>query len=747
METWRKTSCVFCAQNCGLEVLVEHNRIVKVRPDRDNPRSRGYACRKGMHIAHYEHHAQRLTRPLKRVGTSFEEISWDHALEEIAVRLKTILEEFGPRSLAYMGGGGQGCHFEAAFGVALLRALGSRYHYNAMAQELTGMFWVNGRCFGKQYMHTIPDDQGADMLLAIGWNGWMSHQMPRARRVLADWAQDPHKLLVVIDPRRSETARKADIHLAIRPGTDALLTGAMIAIILQEGWHDSKYLSEHVHGFEEIRTWFEQFDVKSALRVCELDHDAVREVCRLFATRVSCLHSDLGVLMNRHSTVTSYLEVILLAICGRIGVPGGNVFPGTIMPLGSHSDERDANTWHSLATRFPAVMGYFPPNVMPEEILAEGPDRLRAVLVSGSNPLRSYADTSAYEDAFKRLDLLVTIDVALSETALLSHYVLPACSAYEKWDGSFFAWTFPEVYFQMRRPVVESEGDCLEEGRIFTGLAERLGVIREIPQTLYDAAKKDRTAFGIELLTFVQHEPRAMRLMPFVLAKTLGPEIGSTHLAALWGLLQTVPKAFRENAARAGFDPGMVMGEQILRAIMDHPEGLWVGRCDPPGNMKALQTEDGRIHLFIPELAEWVQGIEAKREEQALQPDEDFPLVLMAGLHMDKNANTLIRNPAWNEGLRACTLTMHPNDANTLGLHDGQMVRVTTEAGSVEIELEVTDSARPGHVVIPHGFGLSYEGKAYGANVNRLTKNTHRDRLVGTPLHRYVPCRVAPLQG
>ena len=203
----------------------------------------------------------------------------------------------------------------------------------------------------------------------------MSHQIPQTRRVLTEFSRNPNKLLVVIDPRRSETAERADIHLAIRPGTDALLTRAMIAIILQEGWQNQDYIDKYVNGFELIKPWFQDFDTRSAVEFCELDYEQVREVCRLIATRKTSMHPDLGIFMNRHSTLTSYLHMILLAICGRWFVRGGNVLPGWLMPLGSHSDERDPKAWRTLATNFPAVLGSYPPNVMPEEIMSDHPER------------------------------------------------------------------------------------------------------------------------------------------------------------------------------------------------------------------------------------------------------------------------------------------------------------------------------------------------------------------------------------
>jgi anaerobic selenocysteine-containing dehydrogenase len=446
--------------------------------------------------------------------------------------------------------------------------------------------------------------------------------------------------------------------------------------------------------------------------------------------------------MNRHSTATSCLEIILLAVCGNIGVPGGNIFPGAVMPLGSHSDETRPGTWRTMATGFPAIMGVFPPNVMPEEIMSGHPERLRAVLCAGANPLRSYADTTAYEKAFAKLDLLVTCELSMTETARLSHYVLPARSGYESWDASFFAWTFPGIYFQMRPPVLPPEGKRLELAQIFTLLADRLGLTPAIPAYLEEAAAKDRRAFGKALMRYVSEEPRAGDMMPFVLAGTLGKELGSANLAALWGMLQTMPAAFRENAARAGFSPGPSLGEELFQAVLDHPEGLWVGECDPHRNLDLLQTEDKKLHIDYPEVRDWIEGITPEAEDKALAEKSEWPFILVAGRHMDMNANTLMRNPDWNRGKRACTLAMHPEDAERAGLKDGRMVRVVTEAGEETLELEVTRATRPGMVIIPHGFGLEYDGRVYGANVNRLTSAAHRDPLAGTPLHRYVPCRV-----
>ena len=774
-STWQKTGCVLCAQNCGLEVQLSDNRIVRVRPDKDNPRSRGYACRKGMKIAHYQHHRDRLATPLKKTDRGFVAISWEQATAEIGERLKSIVASHGPRSFAYLGGGGQGCHFEAAFGLSLLRGLGSHYHYNALAQELTGYFWVCGRMLGRQNRFPIADEERAEMLLAVGWNGMVSHQMPRAPLVLKEFAANPAKKLVVVDPRRSETARMANLHLALRPGCDALFWRVVIALLLEKRLIDEVRVEETCSGFESIRPWFVDCDIDAALAVCEVGRAEVEILVDDLATRRWCLHFDLGIHMNRHSTLAAYLLMLLAALCGRIGAPGGQVVPGALMPIGSHSDERKPGSWRTVTSGFPAITGVFPPNVLPEEITGDHPQRVRALLCSGANPLRSYADTSAYQQAFANLELLVVIELAMTETAELADYVLPATSGYEGYNGTFFSWNFPEIYFQLRRPLLHPEGEAKEGGEIVTALAKAAGLLPELPPWLYQAAERGYDHFAAALVSYLAKHRQARKVLPLILAETLGRAVGSAHLAALWGLIFAMPEEARKNAARAGFAeaspwraifsrhglsalvaslrhqslaPLLLLGgkaaqsRQLFQAILDNPQGLSIGRVGETDPGQHLRQPDRKIQLHIEELASWMEEITPEREAAALAAPAEFPLILQAGRHTPENANTIMRDPAWNQGRRACTLTIHGEDAAPLGIGDGEMVRVTSEHGSITLPAEISDHTRPGQVLIPHGFGLKYQGVIDGAGVNQLTASAWRDRLAATPYHKYVFCRV-----
>jgi anaerobic selenocysteine-containing dehydrogenase len=278
-------------------------------------------------------------------------------------------------------------------------------------------------------------------------------------------------------------------------------------------------------------------------------------------------------------------------------------------------------------------------------------------------------------------------------------------------------------------------------------LAERLGLIPEIPEAVRKAAEGERAAFGAVLMKWLEEKPKAKAVLPFILAQTLGEKLGSANLAALWGILMTSPRGFQENAARAGFAPGPQQGEEIFQALLDNPQGVVIGRCDRTANLAGLKYPDGRLNVLVPEMEEWVLSIEPESEEESLRLPEGYSLILNAGRHMDLNANTLMRDPAWNKGRRACTLAMNSGEAQALGLADGARVRVVTRTGQAELELEHDPSVREGTVIIPHGFGLDHEGRTYGVNVNRLTSGGHRDRLAGTPLHRYVPCRVEAVNG
>ena len=773
--SWHKTTCVLCELNCGLKVQVKNNQISAVQPDDNHPISKGYICRKGLHIADHQNHKDRLTHPLKKTSKGFERITWNQALSEISAKLKQIISDNSPKAFAFMGGMSKGCHIDSIFGKAFLNMIGSPFHYHSIAQESTAFHWISGQMLGRQESPPIPDTNNADMILAVGWDGVESHQMVRAPIILKAFASHPDKILAVIDHRVTNTAKMAGVHICIKPGTDALFAKTLIAIILQENWENSSYIRSNVTGFDIIRPWFTKWDITGALKVCGINMADSYVLCHELSTRKWCLKIGKGALMNRHSTITTYLYMILAAICGRLCTIGGNLIPGYIYPMVDQEDGM-TKTQKTSYLECQSIGNIFPPNILPQEINNLNSDRIRSLLICASNPIRSYADTQAFEKAFNKLELTTVIDIALTETSEMADYVLPACSAYESWDTVFYPFTFPDIFLQLRKPVIQPTEHARECGTIITQLAEEMDFLPKMSKSLLQASEKDRFDFLLNLLAFSKNVSKSESLLPFVLSKTIGKSMNSSHLAALWGVLHTQNATFRKLAETAGFEkasafastfslkkifavsksifmnfnlmplaglfPEVKQSESIFQALFENPEGICIGKMNYNDNIEEIQTSDGYINLIIPELSNWLQSIKPEIEKIRLKRSQQFPMILIAGCSAKTNAHTQIRKPDWNKGLRYCTVKMHPRDAKKQCLDDGQMVSVITKSGEITLELEISTSTQEGQVIIPHGSGLKYQGRTYGENVNYLTDHQNRDSFSGIPLHQYVPCRI-----
>lgn len=386
MSNWQKTSCTLCSSTCGLEVQVENNRIVRVRGDEDNPRSKGYCCRKGRSIQYFQHQKDRNLYPLKRVGDNeFIRISWDQALTEICERLRKIVDEHGPRAFACQGLGGFLGQLHTVMAKVFMGGIGSQLHFRALAAELTGYYWSCGVITGNQTFIMHPDEEESEVFLVSGWNPYVSHNMINGKRVIREFSEDPNRTLVVIDPRRSETARMADIHLAIRPGTDAVLWRAMVALLIQEGWQNWDYINKYISDYDQILPWFQNVDVKKYVEFCDLDYEQVYELTHMLATKKSSYHSDLGVICGRHSTVVTHLQNIFWALTGQIFTPGGIVYNNFLIP-GGNSKYKDPKVWHTTETNFPQLFGLYPTAILCREIDNDNPERIRALFCCNSNP-------------------------------------------------------------------------------------------------------------------------------------------------------------------------------------------------------------------------------------------------------------------------------------------------------------------------------------------------------------------------
>jgi anaerobic selenocysteine-containing dehydrogenase len=307
---YQPTACILCSRNCGIEVEVRGREISKVRGDKMHPISEGYLCQKAQRLNFYQNHEDRLTSPLRRrEDGAFEEISWETAVEEIAAKIVSLRDTHGGHSLAFFGGGGQGNHLGGPYSKGLRTAMRTQNYYNALAQEKTGGFWVDGRLYGRQNCHPTEDIENAEVVLFIGTNPWQSHGIRNAREVLHEIRKDPARKMIVIDPRKTETAKMADIHLQLKPGTDAFLMAAILAVIINENRQASDFIAQRTVGFEAVRDALLKVPIEAYAKRAGIELEAVREVARLISGASSCaVRTDLGIEQTLNSTLNSYLR-------------------------------------------------------------------------------------------------------------------------------------------------------------------------------------------------------------------------------------------------------------------------------------------------------------------------------------------------------------------------------------------------------------------------------------------------------
>ncbi len=766
------TACVLCSSACGLRVDVEDGRIVKVRPDKSNPSTEGYACNKAASIPHYVNHDQRVTDPLKRQPDgSFEKISWDQAIAEIAEKLSALREEHGPRAISLVGIGGQANHMDAAYGLGFLTGTGSRRWFNAFAQEKTQNPLVESWMMkGSPSVLLHADSEHCETLLVLGTNARISNRGHNANETLKAIISDPARTYMVVDPRETETSKGADVHVRIRPGGDVYFLTAMAALLVQRDLMDQGFLKKWVRDTGDLFRALKAVDVAEMARRCGVEASVIEDVTNRFvATKRSAILWDLGIEQNRYSTLNAYLIRVILALTGNLGQKGGNVFLQSVGPRASGTPSEKPE--RALVSDIEAIralgdIGMFSPSLFPEEVLNDDPERIRAVIVEGANPMLTFSDTPRWREAFDQLDLKVVIEPAMTETAQAADYVLPTPVGYEKWEICAFPHKHPEIAAQLRPPVVPAPDNALPEPEIYARLAEAMHLFGKPPWLLRKlgaraTTPKGRTLFTIAtMLTTLRFAPNQTAIQNraiFWTYRTLGKTFADPSLAAVWwiGMAHALT---RRKAVIAALGPAFkrrspfALGAELFRLLLAHPEGVIIAHPREDTHLRDnIGFKDKRVRLSVkPMLAELERALADRFE-----PDPRYPLVLSAGIRTRWTANAIQRDPTWRRGKGPhCPLRLHPSDAARLGVAEGATVRLSTPIVSAELPAVIDEKLRPGHVTVPNGFGIVYDDgqgmpgghgggvRVDGVNLNELTAANDRDPFTGCPNHKHVACKV-----
>lgn len=747
-KVWHKTACVLCSNNCGVEVRLDDRTITRVRGNKAHVSSKGYTCEKALRINHYQNARGRLTAPMKRLedGT-YVEVDWDTAIAEIAAAFQRVAAERGADKMMYYGGGGQGNHLGGAYGSAARKALGMTRRSNALAQEKTGEAWVEGRMFGA---HTHGEFHEAEVSIFLGKNPWHSHGFDETRRVLKEIASDDSRSMVVIDPRRTETADLADFWLPVRPGTDAFLLAALGGVLVEEKLIANDWLKTNAVGVDDVVATFASVPIADYATRCGVDEERIRTVARrLAAAKSISVYEDLGIEMAPHSTLVSYLQRAIWVLLGSFGKPGAMTAHTTMASLFNYGATGSEPT--DPVTGGYIISGLVPCNEIADGILSDSPERTRALLIESANPVHSLAESEKFRRAMRAVDFSVVIDVAMTETAQEADYVLPAASQYEKVETTFFNMSFPENRFCLRPPILAPLEGALPEPEIYSRLVQELGMVTdEDLAPLRAAAEQGIDAFSAAFMEAAMNKPDLASVGAVVLYETLGKTLpaGMEGAAALWFSAQQIAMRYPEEVKAAGHEgEGPELGNALFDAMISSPDGVMFTKHDYSQAFDLLKTPDQKINVAIPEM---LQAIAELPDAVTDYTTDEFPYVLSAGERRSFTANTIMRDPSWRKRDPEGALRLSPGDASVLGVQDGDRLRVTTPGGTAVAVVEVNETMMDGHIALPNGLGLGYSPaggnpELTGVAPNELTTTDWCDPIAGTPWHKHVPAKLEPV--
>jgi anaerobic selenocysteine-containing dehydrogenase len=737
MTTTRLRTCPLCEATCGLVFELEDHRIVRVTGDDQHPLSQGYLCPKGAAFGELDADPDRLTQPRIRSGDDWRDVDWDEAFAFIDDRLRHVDDTHGRESVAlYLGNPNVHTLAGQLYTRPFRQALRPGVFVTASTVDQMPKHRSCGEMFGDPAAIPVPDIDRTDFLLIIGADPMMSNgsvwtvpDIPGRLRAL----RKRGGRVVVVDPRRSRTAARADLHLPIRPTTDAVLLAAMVTVLFDERLVDLGDLTPHVEGVDEVREALAWATPDVAAATCGIEAAQIRSLARdLAAAEHAVVYGRLGTTTTPYGTVASWLVDVLNVLTGNLDRPGGAMFPRPWHEDRSGRPPARFGRFHSRVGNHPEVLGEFPVAALAEEITTPGDGQVRALFCVAGNPVLSTPDGPVLDAALGELDLMVAVDPYVTATSRRAHVILPPPPPrYSGHADLAFSGLAVRNVLQYTPPVVPLPADRPSEEAILLRLA---AIAQGAGPSVDVEAVDDLVAAGLAGQLASRPTARTGDREAQELLAAVAPRRGAERLIDL--LLRSGPygDAF-------GDDPD---GWSLDR-LAQHPHGVDLGALEPrvPG---VLTTASGRIELAPPAILADVPRLQALPD--AVPADA---LLLIGRRHLRTN-NSWGQNVPSLRGTRdMCVLHLHPDDAVAAGVKDGQDVRVSSSTGQVVVPVEVTDDIRPGVVSLPHGFGHDLEGielavasSRPGANVNRLVGRSTLDPLSGTSGLSGVPVEVAP---
>ncbi|WP_148861540.1 molybdopterin-dependent oxidoreductase [Marinobacter fonticola] len=734
-------TCHLCEAMCGVAIEVTEGKIASVKGDADDPFSRGHICPKAVALQDLHNDPDRLTRPLLRTGNGWEETDWNTALDFVAERLHRIRSEYGLNAVGtYQGNPNVHNHGAMLGGLPLLRALGTQNRFSATSNDQLPHMLANLEMFGHQVLFPIPDIDHTDLMICIGANPMASNgslmSVPDFRGRLKALQSRGGKL-VVIDPRRTETAQQADDFHFIRPGSDALLLMGMVYTLFEEHLVDLGAAQQWTRDLDLVRLACAAYPPDAVSNHTGIEATTIRVLARRLATTPrAVLYGRMGTSTQSFGGLSTWLIYLLNILTGKLDTTGGLMFTQPaidLVALGALSGQKGHfGKRRSRVKGLPEFAGEYPANAMADEILTPGDGQIRAFVTIAGNPVLSSPNGTRLEKALEQLDFMVSVDYYLNETTRHADVILPPTHALERshYDLIFNMMAVRNVA-KFSDALFQPAADAKHDWQILLELAHRL----------------ERLNKGGRLGLRQEWGWRAF--------KKLGPD------TLLDLALRTGPYGQPVGAVRPALQPAVDLFEAVLpdrhplrhltrlspldRRWRDLPKGLSLAKLreNPHGiDLGALRpslpdrlyTRDGKINLaprrYLDDLTRLHAFLRGK-------PPQD--LLLIGRRHVRSNNSWMHNSQRLVKGKSRCTLMIHPDDAHRAGLTGGDEAQVTTEAGKIVVPVEITADIMPGVVSIPHGWGHTRDGTVQkvaeahaGASINDVIRDDQVDPVSGT---------------
>jgi len=694
-------TCNLCEAMCGIEIKYDDDKVLSIKGDKEDPFSQGYICPKATALQDLHEDPDRLRQPVERTADGWKEISWTDALDKVAAGIQSVQQQYGQNAFGVYLGNPNVHNLGGMLTIKhLLHSLKTRSRFSATSIDQLPHHIVSMHLFGHMLRIPVPDVNRTQYMLIIGGNPLASNgsimTAPNMRQKLKDIKARDGKV-VVIDPRRTETADIASEHHFIRPATDVLLLLAMLNEIYLQGYAKENKATVLAPEIDRIASFAKEYTAESVASITGISAVEIKRLVKEFCEAESSVcYGRMGISVQEFGLLSQYLSMVINIVTGRLDEVGGLMFPNPAVDVVNNSGPGYLGKRHSRVSNLPDFNGEYPVVAMADEMLVAGEGQLKGFISVAGNPVLSTPNGEKLDKALSQLDFMVSLDYFVTETSRHANIILPSVSPLERdhYDLTFNGFAVHNV--AKYSPALFNKNDNEKhDWEIYLELAERLD------KEATEATKAERA-----------------------LTKKLGP------------------KFLLEQGLKHG-----PYKEVTLEKLIENPHGLDLG---PLQSMlpQALKHEDKQIHLNV----DFYQA-DLDRVKEMMQQYDDSQILLIGRRHVRSNNSWLHNSHRLVKGKSRCTLMLHPETAEQQGIEDGQNVKVTSRVGSVIIEAEVTDELMPGVVSIPHGFGHGRKGvkqkiaQAHaGVSVNDLTDDTLIDQLSGNAAVNGVPVQLEALE-